>query len=465
MTEEIYDIGVIGGGPGGYVAAIRAAQLGGKVVLVEKDKLGGTCTHVGCIPTKALLKSVELLSEVKRAEEFGIFVKDVAFDFKKLMERKNTIVNRLSEGIKYLLEANGVKVVKGKAVITSPKELKVFEDETSKRFDVEVIIIATGSRPKLPPIQGVGSRNVLTSDQLLNIEEPPEGLLVVGGGPEGCELATIFSKLGSRVTIVEMLPHLLPFEDQELGMRLAQVLKREGISIYTSTTVEKISDEDEKKKVVISYNGKKEELKADMVLMATGREPNIEGIGLEELGIKYEKTGIVVDERMETNVRDIYAIGDVAGGGLAHVASEEGIIAAENAMGEDVKVDLRVVPRCIYTMPEVAAVGLTEAQAREKGYEVGIGRFPFTASGRALTLGDTRGTVKIIFDKRSFEVLGVHIFGPQASELIPEAALAMKLRAKLQDIVNTMHPHPTLSEGLREAALDGLGSPIHTVRR
>jgi dihydrolipoamide dehydrogenase len=465
LVGEIYDVGVIGGGPGGYVAAIRAAQLGGKVVLVEKDRFGGTCINWGCIPTKALLRSIELLSETKRAQEFGLVVKESSIDLKRLMERKEAIVKRLVDGINYLLDANGVKVLKGIGAISSPKQITITQDCETISADAEVIIIATGSRAKILPIPGVDSRGVMTSDEALIIEAVPESLLIIGGGPEGAEFACIYSRLGCRVTIVEMLPNMLPFEDRELGNRLAQALKKEGVTIHTNTTVKKIIDGERAKKVTLLSGDKEMDIEVEKVMLAVGRQPNVEGIGLEKLGVNYGKKGIIVNDRMQTNIKDVYAIGDVAGGGLAHVASEQGIVAAENAMGEDVKIDLKAVPRCVYSIPEVAAVGLTETQAKEGGHDIAIGRFPFSANGRALTLGDAEGVVKIVSDKKTGEILGVHIVGPRATDLIPEAVLAVKLKAKTEDLAKTIHPHPTLSEVLKEAALDSQGAAINMKRR
>jgi len=464
MVQEEYDVGVIGGGPGGYVAAIRAAQLGGKVVVIEKNSLGGTCTNWGCIPTKALLRAVELISDVKRAGEFGLTVAEPGYDLRKITERMDKVVERLVQGTRYLLKSNGVELLKGVGKIASTGTITVIQNDQSISLNAAKIIVATGSRAKTLPIPGAESPGVITSDKALHLEKVPSSLVIIGGGPEGTEFACIFSRLGSEVAIVEMLPNLLPLEDREVGIRLNQILAKQGVRILTNTVVKSILEDQGIKEVLVRSQSGELTLEGDKVLMAVGRLPNIENIGLEELGIEHTKNGIKVDDHMETNVKGVYAIGDVTGGGLAHVASEEGVIAAENAMGLNSKIDLRVVPRCIYTIPEVAAVGLTEDQAKDQGYDLLIGKFPFSASGRALTLGETEGTVKVLADKTTKEILGVHVIGPRASDIIPEAALAMRLEATTEDLARTIHPHPTLSEALKEAALDCERAAIHIAR-
>lgn len=458
-----YDVIVIGGGPGGYVAAIRAAQLGGKVALVEAAYLGGTCTNWGCIPTKALLRSVECLVEARRAKEFGVILGSIDFSLEAMVRRKDEIVSRLREGIKYLLNSYGVALIQGRGRLSSSKKVSVTRPDGSKsELDGRAIILATGSKNRLLPIPGLSDIDVMTNEhEALSPKKVPKSLLIIGGGPEGVEFATIYSQLGSKVTLVEVMPTLLPLEDEELGVRLSKVLAASGVTVYTKSEVKEVRRTDGGIDVCLSTDGAESRVSVEKVLLAAGRVPNLDDLGLEDVGVAYAAKGISVNERMETAAKGVYAVGDVVTVGLAHVASEQGIVAAENAMGLNSVYDSRVVPRCIYTIPEVAAVGLTTQQAREQKIDFVTGRFPFTASGRALTLGETEGLIKVLAEKGSKRVIGVHIIGPRASDLVPEAALAMKMGATISDLAKTIHPHPTLSEALKEAALDALGESIH----
>ena len=460
------DVVIIGGGPAGYVAAIRASQLGGKVILIEKDSLGGTCLNRGCIPTKALLHSVEVLESVRKGKDYGINAGELIIDFTKIMNRKNTVVKTLVSGVQYLMRNNAIEVIKGTGKVISPTEVEV-DDGQKENIKTDKIILTPGSIPSVVPIPGVDGPGVITSDDALQLSEIPQTLLVIGGGAIGVEFATIFAKLGTKVTIVEMLPQIIPTEDQELAVSLKQALEKDGIKIFTGTQVSRIEDDPEGNKLVSVVTGEGEQkLTAELVLVAVGRKPNIEGLGLEKIGIKTERGSIVVNERMETNIPGIYAAGDAIGGILlAHVASAEGEVAVENALGKDSVMDYRVVPRCIYTMPEVAAVGLTESQAKEKGLNLKVGKFPFTANPRALILGQPNGFVKVLSDAKSGEIFGVHIFGPQATELISEAALAMKMGATASEISSTIHAHPTLSEAIKETALDVERIAVHIPRK
>ena len=460
------DVVIIGGGPAGYVAAIRASQLHGKVILVEKGSLGGTCLNRGCIPTKALLHSVEILESARRGKDYGINVRDLIIDFIKMMSHKDAVVNTLVTGVQYLMRSNAIEVIKGTGKVISPTEVEV-DSNQQEVVTASKIILTPGSIPSVVPIPGVDGAGVITSDDALQLSEIPQSLLVIGGGAIGVEFATIFAKLGTEVTIVEMLPQIIPTEDHKLAMALQSALEKGGIKIFTSAQVSRIEDDSEGDKLISVVTGEGErKLTAELVLVAVGRKPNIEGLGLERVGIKTEQGSIVVNERMETNIPGIYAAGDAIGGILlAHVASAEGEVAVENALGRDSVMDYRVVPRCIYTMPEVAAVGLTESQAREKGLNLKIGNFPFTANPRALILGQPDGFVKILSDAKSGEIFGVHIFGHQATELIPEAALAIKMEATVSEISSTIHAHPTLSEAIKETALDADGMAIHMPRK
>jgi dihydrolipoamide dehydrogenase len=463
MSASGYDAVVIGGGPGGYVAAIRAAQLGGKVALVEAAHLGGNCTNWGCIPTKALLRSVECLAEARRAKDFGVILGSIDFSLEAIVRRKDEIVSRLRDGIRYLLDSYGVTLVWGRGRLRSPNRVSVNRpDGSNLELEGKAIILATGSKNRLLPIPGLSEVDVMTNEhEALSPKKIPESILIIGGGPEGVEFATIYSNLGSKVILVEMMPTLLPSEDEEIGTRLSRALTSGGVAVYTRSVVKEVRPKNGYIDVTISADGVESRVLVEKVLLAAGHIPNLDDLGLEEVGVAYTKKGVTVNEKMETSVRGVYAVGDVVAVSLAHVASEQGIVAAENAMGLNSFYDSRVVPRCIYTLPEVAAVGLTTQQAREQKIEFITGRFPLSASGRALTLGETEGVIKVLAEKGSKRIIGVHIIGPRASDLIPEAALAMKMGATIYDVAKTIHPHPTLSEAFREAALDAVGEAIH----
>ncbi|MBI4496177.1 MAG: dihydrolipoyl dehydrogenase [Deltaproteobacteria bacterium] len=466
MPEK--ELVIIGGGPGGYVAAIRAAQLGGKVTLIEKDTLGGTCLNRGCIPTKALLRGVELLELVEGSREFGIEVGAIAVDFPKMAARKERAVKTLVSGVAGLMKSSGVEVLKGTGRLVSAHEVEVADEKRQKTvYQAKKIILATGSLSAELPIPGADRPGVIHSDQALELTRVPDSMVIIGAGPIGLEFGTIFAKLGTQVTLIELLPQILPSEDGEIASALEKSLRRLRMEILTGAQVREIAEGAEGKKKVLVQAGEGERaFEAQYVLVAVGRRPNVEGLGLAEAGVRHNRKGIEINEKMETSVPGIYAIGDVTGQLLlAHFAFAQGAAAAENALGKEARLDGRVVPRCVYTLPEVAAVGLTEKQARGAGHDVKIGRFPFSANGKATILGERAGLVKIVADSKYDEILGVHMMGPHVTDLISEAALAMSLEGTAEDLARAIHPHPTLTEAIREAALDVEGMMIHMPSR
>ena len=461
--EHDVDVCIIGTGPGGYVAAIRAAQLGLKVAVVEREDLGGVCLNRGCIPTKAMLRSAELMETIQHGADFGILVDNVRLDFAKVNARRDKVVKQLVGGIGGLLQSQGVQVVKGSGRFAERGKV-VVTGATEATINAKNVVIATGSLPARVPISGADGSNIIDSDGALALREVPPSLLVIGGGAVGSEWANIFAAFGTKVTLVEMLPTLLPLEDEDMGKTLERSFTRKGITVHTEARLEEIADGDGKKVGTLTLkNGKQEQISADSVLIGVGRKPNTEGLALDALGIETDRRGFIqVDEHLRTNVPNVYAIGDVTGKQLlAHLASHQGITAVENIAGEDKVMDYKVVPSCTYTHPEVASVGLSEKRAREQGYDVRVGKFPFSASGRAMTYGETDGLVKVVAEGKYGELLGVHIIGPTASDMIPEAALGIRLEATLDDIIGTIHPHPTLSESVMEAAWAAAGGAIH----
>jgi dihydrolipoamide dehydrogenase len=461
---DTFDLVIIGSGPAGYVAAIRAAQLGGKVAVVEKELLGGTCLNWGCIPTKALLASAYALDLVRRAGDYGVKVEGVSFDLAAIMQRKTKVVDRMRRGIDYLFRKREIDLVKGHGSLAAPDLVEVRGEggELIRRLKGSRVIVATGSRALTPPLFAADGEKVLTSTELLNVSEVPPRLVIVGAGPVGCEFACVFRELGTQVTIVEMLPRILPTEDEELSELLRGILSKRGVSIKTGTRVREVT---KSAQGVTLRTEAGDEIPAEKVLVGIGRSLNSEGIGLERVGVQIERGRISVDEHMETNVRGVHAAGDVTGKYLlAHAAEEQGIVAAENAMGNGgSSIDYRAVPACIFTFPEMASVGLSETKAREQGFETKVGRFFFIGNGKAWAMGETQGLVKVVADARTDEVLGVHILGPEATDLIPEATLAVKYRMKARDVGHTIHAHPTLSEALWEAFRDVNKNAIHVV--
>ncbi|MBT8379839.1 MAG: dihydrolipoyl dehydrogenase [Ignavibacteria bacterium] len=465
--QKQYDIAILGGGPGGYVAAIRAGQLGFNTVVIDKDNLGGICLNWGCIPTKSLLKNVEIFDQVKNhGDDFGIKSTSLDIDFNRIIKRSRDISNKITNNVELLVKKNKVDRIRGFGKLASKNELEI-RDEKGKEIEsikVDKIIIATGARPRSIPAIPVDRKNIITSTEAMILDKLPKELIVIGAGAIGVEFAYFYSVLGTKVTIIEMMKNVLPIEDEEVSKALEKNFKKRGINILTNATVEKAEPKNNKVKLKVNVNGEKKELSAEKVLNAIGVVGNVEDIGLEKLGVQVEKNHIKVNkESYETNIPGIYAIGDVIGPPwLAHVASAEGIHCVERIKGIiHPPVDYENIPGCTYCQPQVASVGLTEAKAKEKGYKVKIGKFPFMASGKAFAIGEREGFVKIIFDEKYGEILGGHIIGSEATEMIAEIALARSLEATGESLIKTIHAHPTLSEAIMEAAANAYGEAIH----
>ena len=455
------DIVIIGGGPAGYVAAIHAAHLGAKVAVVEKDKLGGTCLNRGCIPTKALARSAEVLLETRRAGDFGIAVKDIGIDFPRIMAHKSRSVNQLVSGVEQLMQSNKIRVCRGAGRVLSPHLVKVNDAEIATRK----LIIATGSESTPLPVPGGDLPGVLTTDDILELTELPESLVVIGGSHVGVEFASIFSALGTKVIIVKRRPLRLEPIDEEIGRRFAQTLPRQGIEVKIGATVKAIEKKGRVLRVVWDTPEGEQGVDGQMVLMATGRAPYTNGLNLSELGLQMDKGAVKVNEYLETNIKDVYAIGDVLGKHmLAHIASYEGEVAVENALGHPRQADYHAVPSCIFAQPEIAGVGITEKEASDGGIPYKLSKFPFAACGRAVAMGETTGLVKMICQAGDGRVLGMHIMGLHASDLIAEGVLAIRLGLTAEDIVRTIHAHPTLPEAVRETAMGQLHGAIHFQR-
>jgi len=464
MASTQYDVAVIGAGPGGYVAAIRAAQLGAKTAIVEKQYLGGTCLNVGCIPSKAMLHIAEVLHTMESLDDLGIHLSQPpTYDMSKGVVFKDKVVKRMTSGVGVLLKGNNVDIFDGMATVDAARTVTVTMNDGSKQqFSAGKIILANGSVPLMPPFPGIDGRNVINSDTCWNLPKVPESLVCVGGGIIGVELACMFDSLGSNVTVLEMLPNILAPVDEEVRRLLVRILTKRGINIVTNAKVESIADEGKTKKVAAQTEQGSKTFNGEYVLIAVSRRPNTSGLEqLMEQGLDNERGRVRVNERMETNLPGIYAIGDlVHGAGLAHVASTEGEVAADNITGHAAAMNYDVVPNPIYTFPEIAFVGLSESQAKERYPEAQVDRFPWTANGRAVGIDETEGFTKVILGKYG-EILGAHIIGPDATNLITEYSLAMHGELTNEEIIETIHPHPTLSEGLREAVMLASGRPLH----
>ncbi|MGB9679184.1 MAG: dihydrolipoyl dehydrogenase [Thermoanaerobacteraceae bacterium] len=446
-----YDVIILGGGPGGYTAAIRLSELGKKVAIIEEDSLGGTCLNRGCIPTKVYAHAAEIINNISSAKDFGILAQ-YTIDIAKLRQKKERVVRRLVGGVGYLMNLHKVDVIKGKGNFIDEHTIEV-----DKKYTAENFIIATGSKVFMPPIEGLNLEGVVTSNKALELEKVPEKIVIIGAGIIGLEFANIYSSLGSKVTIIEMLPELLPMLDRDIADIMGKALKRKKIDIHFNSKVERI---EEGLKVVYTSDGNTQEEHCDMVLVAVGRVANINGI--ESLSLDMDRKGIKVDAHMRTSIKNIYAVGDVTGGiQLAHVASYQGIVAANNIAENIKEADLTVIPSAIYTDPEIAWVGLTEKLAKEKYKDLKIGNFPYSASGRAMTMGQSEGIVKVIAEAKYNRVIGMEIIGAGATEIIHEGVLAIKEEFTLEELADSIHGHPTLSESIKEACEDALGMPIN----
>ncbi|GHV37122.1 dihydrolipoyl dehydrogenase [Synergistales bacterium] len=460
-------IAIVGGGPGGYVAAIRASQLGASVTLIEKDSVGGTCLNRGCIPTKVLLKTARLLDDIKNSDIFGVRVKNAELNWEGLTKRKDEVIDHFVAGVTSLLKGNNVEVLHGKARMRSSRALEIFlPDGAIRILETDSIILALGSLPTVPPIPGLDLSGILTSNEALSLDRPPRSMMVIGGGVIGVELASAFASFGADVTIVEVAEEILPRYDADLVTLLRATLKRKGIKIETSSRVLKVDPHDDIYRVALESGegaGKKV-VDVEKVLVCVGRRPNTKDLNLDNLSVKTDRGRIVVDEKMSTSLDGVYAIGDCASQFmLAHVASTEGEVAAENAMGRDAKMSYAVIPSGVYTEPEMAIVGISEKEAVEKGLNAKVGRFSLSSNSRAVIQGQPQGMVKIVADGSTGEIWGAQMFAPDATDLVMEIALAMRSEATLDEVIATIHAHPTVSESIREASLDVFQRAIHAL--
>ena len=459
MTDPSrYDVVILGSGPGGYVAAIRAGQLGLKTAVVEKDpRLGGTCLHVGCIPTKALLFNAEVLDLFRNATAYGINCQGFSLDWAAVQARKDRIVRKLSKGIEYLFKKNKVEWLTGRGSIAGPGSVEVeTADGKTARVETKHIVLATGSEAKLLPGMEAVQKAVLTNREVLDLKEIPKSMVIVGAGAVGVEFASLFSRFGTKVTLVEMLPRIVPLEDEEVSQELANALKKQGIAVSSGATVSQVTHTGHTVAVSFSTSdGHEQQVEAEKLLVAVGRAPNTQGVGLENTRANVEKGFVKTNQFLETEEPGLYAIGDIVAGSplLAHVAEAEGIVAVTHASGKAVEpINYRQIPNCTYCEPQVASVGLSEQQAREEGHAVKVGKFPFAANSKAAILGRGEGFVKIVSEEHYGEILGVHIIGPSATEMIAEAVMVMRLEGTVLDLAHTVHAHPTLSESMLEAA-------------
>lgn len=458
-----YDVIIIGSGPGGYVAAIRAAQLGLKTAVIERESLGGICLNWGCIPTKALLKSAQVFEYLNHAEEYGITVKDAKADFSKMVKRSRDVAEGMSKGVQFLLKKNKLDVINGSAKIVGKGKVEVDNAGKKELVEGKHIIVATGARSLNLPFMPQDGKKIIGYREAMSLPKQPKEMVVVGSGAIGSEFAYFYNAIGTNVTLIELLPNIVPVEDEEVSKQLERSFKKQGIKVMTNAQVESVDTKGESCKVKVNTKKGIEEIKCDVVLSAVGITANIENLGLQEMGVIIDKGKVIVDEFYKTNIPGIYAIGDcVPGQALAHVASAEGIICVEKIAGQHVEaLDYNNIPGCTYCSPEVASVGYTEKAAIEAGYELKIGKFPYSASGKASAAGQKDGFVKLIFDAKYGELLGAHMIGYNVTEMIAEAVAVRKLETTGHEIIKTVHPHPTMSEAFMEAAAAAYGEVIH----
>jgi dihydrolipoamide dehydrogenase len=459
-----YDLIVIGSGPGGYVAAIRASQLGLKTAIVERENLGGICLNWGCIPTKALLKSAQVFEYIKHASDYGISVKDAAHDFNAVVKRSRGVADGMSKGIAFLMKKNKIDVLMGSGKLASAGKVEVTDAAGAKKtYEAKSIILATGARSRELPNVKVDNKKILGYRDAMVMDKQPKSMIVMGSGAIGCEFAYFYNVMGTKVTIVEFLPTILPIEDEDVSKEVAKSFKKSGIEIMTDSAVESVDTSGAGCKVKVKTKTGVIELEADVVLSAVGIQTNLENLGLETVGVKHDKGKVLVDDFYATNIKGVYAIGDIVKGpALAHVASAEGIICVEKIAGHHPEaLNYNNIPGCTYCSPEVASVGYTEKAAKEAGYEIKVGKFPFSASGKASAAGVKEGFVKVIFDAKYGEFLGAHMVGANVTELIAEVVVARKLETTGMEIIKSVHPHPTMSEAIMEAAAQAYGECIH----
>nr|WP_312577805.1 dihydrolipoyl dehydrogenase [Sedimentibacter sp.] len=461
------DLIVIGGGPGGYVAAIRASQLGKKVTLVEEDKIGGTCLNRGCIPTKALYKNAEVINTLGHADDFGVSISDFSISMDKIQNRKNDVVNKLRSGIDQLLKGYGVEIIKGKAKLAGNKNVEIKDtDNFTKTITASNIIISTGSHSTPMNIPGIDLKGVLSSDEVLNIDNIPKSMVILGGGVVGVEFAGIFASFGTEITIIEFLPKLMYRLDEELSKRLTMYLKKKQIKVITGVSVKEVQSYDNGLKVITGNDKGTTEYICDNLLLAAGRSANVSDLNLESENIVYDKKGIKVNDNFETSAKGIFAVGDVIGGQmLAHVASEEGKVCVENIFGYNSYVNYNAVPSCVFSFPEVASVGMTEEEAKDKNINYIVGKSMFGANGKALTMNEGDGIIKVLARDDNHKIIGVHIIGAHASDIIHEGVLSIQNELTIERIIESTHAHPTLSETFYEACCCCVGEAIHALPR